>query len=87
MNAAVRTLTIFQSYKMQRLTFDGVQTAFPLATVAGVIPNIQTATDLLVSIDGVIQEPDAAYTASNDVIQFTTAPSVDSVCFIVWWSH
>lgn len=87
MGVNVKTIAVFQSVKMQRLIFDGVATAFILTTLPGDQPNIAVSSDLLVSLDGVIQDPDIAYTASGDVIVFTTAPSADSSCFIVWWSH
>lgn len=87
MNAAVKTITVFTSYKLQALTFDGVATTFQLRTVSGFPPNIMASSDLLVSLDGVIQEPDTSYTASGTAIVFMTAPATDSKCFIVWWSH
>lgn len=87
MGVEVRSLTVFTSYKLQALTFDGVATTFQLRTVSGFPPNIMASSDLLVSLDGVIQEPDASYSASGTAIVFMTAPAPDSKCFIVWWSH
>lgn len=87
MNVAVRSLAIFSTVKMQNLTFDGTTTVFHMTTLPGNTPNVLASSDLIVSIDGVIQNPDVAYVASGNTITFTTAPSADSVEFIVWFQH
>lgn len=87
MNVQVRTLGTFQTVKLQTLVFDGTKTTFTLLTMAGAAPNVQVSSDLLVSVDGVIQNPDVAYTASGNQIQFTTAPTADALNFIVWFSY
>jgi hypothetical protein len=87
MNVQVRSLAVFSTVKMQALTFDGSTTLFHMLTMPGDTPNIAASSDLIVSLDGVIQQPDTAYIASGNQIQFTVAPNVDSVCFIVWFQH
>lgn len=87
MNVAVRSLAIFSTVKMQALIFNGSTTIFTLLTLPGAVPNILASSDLLVSLDGVIQQPDTDYVASGNQIHFITAPSADSVCFIVWFQH
>ena len=87
MNATVKSLATFTTVKMQPLVFNGTTTTFTLLTTGGAVPNILASSDLLVSLDGVIQQPDVAYTGSGNQIVFTTAPIADSGCFIVWYQH
>lgn len=87
MNVAVRSLAIFSTVKMQPLAFNGSTTIFTLLTMPGLVPNILASSDLLVSIDGVIQQPDTDYIASGNQIHFMVAPGADSACFIVWFQH
>lgn len=54
-------------------SFNGVNTAFTLA-VGGTSVTPATAQNLIISIDGVLQEPQVAYTVSNSTITFTEAP-------------
>lgn len=54
--------------------FDGVTTRFTL-TANGVAANILGQNVLIISIDGVIQEPGTAYTMSGDDIIFSEAPN------------
>jgi hypothetical protein len=87
MNATVKSLATFTTVKMQPLVFNGTTTTFTMTTVTGGVPNVLASSDLLVSLDGVIQQPDVAYTASGNQIIFTTAPLATSLCFIVWYEH
>lgn len=87
MDVQVRSSSIFSTVKMQPLVFNGTLTTFTLTTTAGAVPNILASSDLLVSLDGVIQQPDVAYTASGNQIIFSAAPTADSLCFIVWYQH
>jgi hypothetical protein len=87
MNVEVRSSTVFSTVKMQPLVFNGTTTTFTLTTTAGAVPNILASSDLLVSLDGVIQQPDVSYSAAGNQILFTTAPSQTSGCFIVWYQH
>lgn len=54
--------------------FDGVTTRFTL-TANGVTANILGQNVLIISLDGVIQEPGTAYTMSGDDIIFSEAPN------------
>ena len=62
--------------------FDGVQTLFTL-TANGVAASILGQNVLIISIDGVIQEPGIAYTMSGDDIIFSEAPSAVSSFYAV----
>lgn len=54
--------------------FDGVTTRFTL-TANGVTANILGQNVLIISVDGVIQEPGVAYTLSGDDVIFSEAPA------------
>ena len=45
---------------------------------------VGSASSLLVSVGGVIQEPDVAYTASGNVLNFTEAPETGDTVFVVY---
>jgi len=77
------------SYSLVPLSgLNGVLASFPLVAKDGsVVVNVQKTEELIVSQDGVIQEPIASYTASGATITFTTAPSADSRIFITWFSR
>jgi len=67
-------------------SFDGVTTAFQLEVDPGgsayyVVPG--SANQLIVSLGGVIQEPNVDYTVSSSQITFTTAPAAGLSCFII----
>ena len=57
--------------------FNGVTTQFTL-TANGVTANILGQNVLIISVDGVIQEPGVAYPVSGDDIIFSEAPSIVS---------
>jgi len=78
---------VFMTYKIKAIVPDGTTTQFPLTTVDGKVPNIVTSTDLIVSVDDVIQNPDVDYRAFHNLIQFTVAPRVDSIVFMTWFAH
>ena len=67
----------YGALEKQTLTGNGVLTTFEL----NYIP--RSATGLLVSVGGVIQEPDVAYTISGKNIVFTTAPAAVDI-FVVF---
>jgi hypothetical protein len=69
------------------ITPNGSTTTFTgLTIVSGGTPVDATRSeDLLVSVDGVIQEPVIDYSAFGDAITFTTAPAADSFVFIVFY--
>ena len=66
---------------------DGVKTAFTGLTVAsnGHPANVAKNEELLVSVDGVGQQPGAAYNANAATITFAEAPAVNANVFIVWF--
>jgi hypothetical protein len=77
----------FMTYKMKAITPDGITTQFTLTTIDGKTPNIVASTDLIVSVDDVIQNPDLDYRAFHNLIQFTIAPAADSIVFMTWFAH
>ncbi len=65
---------------------NGVLNVFPLwAKDGSKVVDVQRTEELLVSLDGVVQEPISSYTAAGAVITFTTAPGADSRIFITWF--
>ena len=66
---------------------DGVRTAFTLSTKEspGVPVTVVKHEELVVSLDGVIQEPGVSFTASGATITFTQAPAADAYIFITWF--
>ena len=65
---------------------DGSRTTFVLTVKSdGTHPNLAGPEELLVSIDGVIQEPAIQYAASGDSITFNQAPTADAYVFISWF--
>ena len=66
---------------------DGVKTVFTGLTVAsnGHAVNVAKNEELSVSVDGVIQQPGAAYNASAAQITFAEAPAANANIFIVWF--
>lgn len=77
-----------QAWSLSPLTGkDGVKTTFALTTKAspGVPVTVSKYEELLVSLDGSIQEPGVSYTASGANISFIQAPAADSYTFITWF--
>lgn len=65
---------------------DGVRASFVLTVKSdGTNPNLAGPEELLVSIDGVIQEAGVQYAASGDTVTFNTAPATDAYVFISWF--
>jgi len=65
---------------------DGVRVSFVLTVKSdGTNPNLAGPEELLVSIDGVIQEPAVQYQASGDTVTFLQAPTADAYVFISWF--
>lgn len=62
----------------QTLTADSSTTDFTLDYGVG------SSTSLIVSVGGVIQEPDVAYTASGHTISFAAAPQTGDTVFLVY---
>ena len=66
---------------------DGVKVTFALETVAGTpIVTVVKTEELIVSLDGAIQEPGIEYTASGANITFAQAPAADAKTFITWFA-
>ena len=65
-------------FQKQTLTADGTTTVFTLDQAAG------NANGLLVSVGGVVQEPDVAYTVSAFAITFAVAPTNGYTIYIVY---
>ena len=67
---------------------DGVTKIFSLSIKnpnTGIPVAVQRPEELLVSVDGSIQQPGVHYQASLATITFTEAPLADSVTFITWY--
>jgi hypothetical protein len=66
---------------------DGTTTTFTGLTIVsgGAAVDATRSEDLLVSVDGVVQEPVIQYTAFGDAITFVNPPAADSVVFIVFF--
>jgi len=66
---------------------DGVKTVFTGLTVAsnGHATNIAKNEEILVSVDGIQQQPGATYNATGAQITFTEAPLASANIFIVWF--
>ena len=64
---------------------DGTTTTFTLAKVSdNSALNVAHNEELLVSVDGVLQQPGSAYTASASTITFIEAPAANALVFITW---
>lgn len=65
---------------------DGSKLTFALAAVApGVTVTVNKSEELIVSLDGVIQQPAVSYTAAGASITFAQAPAADAKTFITWF--
>src|SRR4029077_12454477 len=66
---------------------DGVKTVFTGLTVAATSAPVNVAhnEELLVSVNGVQQQPGAAYNALGAQITFAQAPEADANVFIIWF--
>ena len=63
-------------------SFNGSLTAFSL-TVAGAAYTASQASQMIVSVGGVLQEPEGAYTVSGSTITFTSPPASSADFFAV----
>lgn len=72
---------------LNQITPDGVKTVFTGLTVAsnGHPTNVAKNEELQVSVNGVIQSPGTAFTASGSTITFVQAPEVDANIFVLWF--
>jgi hypothetical protein len=86
--ASVSTLvaTAPAAWALQPLVFDGVTRSFSLlAKVTSTIVSVGRSEELVVSLDGVIQEPGVAYTATGASINFSFFPEASADNFITWF--
>ena len=69
------------------ITPDGVKTVFSGLTVAATSAPVNVAhnEELLVSVNGVQQQPGASYNALGAQITFAQAPEADANIFIIWF--
>jgi hypothetical protein len=65
---------------------DGVTEVFNLTSVSGRPVTISGGNTVFVSVDGVWQDATTQYTAVNNQIAFTQAPSADSTIFMLWFA-
>ena len=68
----------YGTFSKQSLTPDGSTVTFTLDQ------GVADATNLLLSIGGVIQEPNVAYTASGTTLTLTAAPAVGIIVYLVY---
>lgn len=79
--------TTFATVRLNPIPVDGGTTQFSLTSNSGVLVDILASTDLMVSVDGVWQEPVAQFITFSNQIQFATAPSANSAVFMIWFQH
>jgi hypothetical protein len=84
---APSTPLTFQTMRLKHIVFDGINSLFTLVDLNSNSVNVLASTDLVVSLDGVIQQPDVDYVAFADQVQFAQVPRADSYSFIVWYQH
>ena len=68
----------YGSFTKQTFTADSSTTVFALSHA------VSSANNLLVSVGGVIQEPDSAYTASGTVLTFTGTPTTGDLIWVLY---
>lgn len=71
---------IGQYRKMDTITFDGVETTFPI-TVGGTSFNPPTAYAMMVSLNNVILNPGVGFSITGSTISFPTPPAVHTPFF------
>jgi hypothetical protein len=82
-NPAIGTQKLLDSIASQ---FDGILTTFDLR-YSGTPTYPTLSAGLLVSLDGVLQEPSEAYYVSSDKIVFSAAPGAGTECWILLYSE
>jgi hypothetical protein len=65
---------------------DGVKTSFNLTAIDGTTVMIAADAYLMVSLDGVWQEPTYQYSAAGNIVVFAQAPTADAHVFMLWFS-
>ena len=83
--------TLALAIKLDPITPNGTLQDFPLTYTdpingtPGMAPDIGRGEQLQVSIDGIVQEPGADYTAAGNSIHFLNAPTASQRVWIVWF--
>jgi len=79
------------AFKIATLTPDGTKTAFTLTYIdpsvgpPAVNAAVGTGAQLLVSLDGIVQESGVDYTASGSTLTMTSPPRADAKLWAVWY--
>ena len=68
----------YGALEKQEFTADGSQTVFTLSS------GVTTSASLIVSVGGVVQEPDTAYTADGTTLTFSVAPAANDNIYVVY---
>jgi len=78
-----------RAWKIAALTPDGTTQDFPLkyvdASSATVDANVGSSAELLVSLDGALQEPGIDFTASGSAMHLAAVPPADGDLWAVWY--
>jgi hypothetical protein len=79
------------AFKIETLVPDGTKVSFTLTYIdpssgpPAVNANVGTGAQLLVSLDGIVQESGRDYTASGSTLTMTSPPRADSRLWAVWY--
>ena len=68
----------FRILKDFSASFDGSATSFAIQDTNGTALSVATPQNLMIAVDGVMQEPGSAYTISGTNIVFGSAPQADA---------
>jgi hypothetical protein len=72
--------------KLNPIAPDGTKVSFNLTAIDGTTVAIAADAYLLVSLDGVWQEPTYQYSAAGNIVVFSQAPTADAKIFMLWFS-
>lgn len=80
--------SVAKVHKLQPLSPlpDGTNAVFNLQCADGTTVNVTKPEQLLISLDGIMQEPVTAFVSAGTQITFVTAPTPDAYFFGVWLS-
>src|SRR5210317_998119 len=77
-----QTPTYGEFKKLDALTFDGSTTSYSMTTGGGANPvTPEKEETIIISLNGVLQEPGTAYTVSGSTITFASAPTTTDTFF------
>ena len=80
-----------EAFKIEPLTPDGTKTSFTLNYIdpstgpPAIAAQVGTGAQLLVSLDGIVQESGVDFTAGGSTLTMTVAPRADSKLWAVWY--